>query len=733
MLSADTHVAFISAPKGLQYALEQELRELGLEQLRATPAGVEAEASLESLYQVLLWSRIANRVVVELVRAKVAEADELYEAAKSIDWTEHFDLTNSFAVDFHGSNVWLKNSTFGALRIKDAIVDQFRDACGERPSVSRDKPDIRVSARLHKGQVIIGLDLSGESLHRRGYRQSAGKAPLKENLAAGLLRLASWKKDKLENKSLMDPMCGSGTLVIEAAMIATDKAPGLEREQWGFSAWKQHQSSTSACQVDDARARFKQGLSNNRCRIVGYDEHAPVVKKAWENIERAGLSEVVHVERCALHELKIGAKLQPGLVITNPPYGERLGEQKKLYDLYRLLGDVFEQQLMGWQGAVLTSAEVLGRQIGWRSHKQYKVFNGALESQLLLFDLQSQQRYREAWQSQADRLADSEKWRITSQDRANMLANRLMKNIKTVGKWAKKQGVSCYRLYDADMPEFAFALDLYQAEGEEAELAVHLQEYMPPKTLPDKVAFERLSEAMCVVRDTLEVPGERIFLKRRQRQKGLSQYEKQAAKRFTRVVREYDARIEVNLSDYLDTGLFLDHRPARRWITEHSQGKAVLNLFCYTSVVSLQAALGGAKSSLSIDMSKTYLAWAQRNYALNGLDQSCHQLLQADCLEWLRKTPSSDEMFDVIFLDPPSFSNSKRMEGILDIQRDHAELVSLAMQRLTPGGVLFFSNNLQKFALDDRLSDQYAVEDWTSQSIDKDFARRPGIHHCWLI
>lgn len=731
-MTMDTLQAFISAPRGLHYALEQEIQDLGITETRAIPVGVEVVATLPDIYRILLWSRIANRVILELTRGKVSSVDEIYELCKTIDWPSHFEVDTTFAVDFHGTNAWLNNSTFGALRIKDAIVDQFRERAGQRPSVDRVAAAMRVAARLHKGYCVIGLDLSGESLHRRGYRQTAGKAPLKENLAAGLLRLAGWRESATQGECLVDPMCGSGTLLIEAAMIATQRPPNLDRDVWGFNAWLKHDAALWETHVQNAQDRHDEASRNCKVRIVGYDEHGPVIKKAWENIQRAGVEQWVHVESRPLREFTRTEKLERGLVITNPPYGERLGEKKELENLYRDLGRVFEGELAGWRAAVFTANAELSRHIGWRSHKQYKLFNGALESQLLLFQLQPEQRYKEAWMSQAERLADPQKWQITQEDRAAMLRNRLIKNNKTIGKWARQKGIDCYRLYDADMPEYAFALDVYGSE--QGEVSLHVQEYLPPKSLPDKVAFERLSEALSVIRDAMEVPGERIYLKHRQRQKGLQQYEKQSRQNHRLIVREYDARIEVNLSDYLDTGLFLDHRAARRWINQHSTGKRVLNLFCYTAAVTVQAALGGASSSLSIDMSNTYLAWAKRNFVLNELDQTKHALLQADCIEWLRQpVAQKSSKFDVIFLDPPSFSNSKRMEGILDVQRDHAEMISLCMQRLAPGGVLFFSNNLQKFSLDAHLKARFDVQDWQKSSLDKDFERRPNIHHCWLL
>ena len=196
------------------------------------------------------------------------------------------------------------------------------------------------------------------------------------------------------------------------------------------------------------------------------------------------------------------------------------------------------------------------------------------------------------------------------------------------------------------------------------------------------------------------------------------------------MVNEGRARFEVNLSDYLDTGLFLDHRPVRQLVGELASGKSLLNLFCYTASATVQAALAGAKSSLSIDMSNTYLDWAQRNFELNSLSVSKHKLLRADCLKWLEE---DSQTFDVIFLDPPTFSNSKKMESVLDVQRDHPELIRQAMAKLNPEGTLVFSNNFRKFKLDELTSRQFSCENITQQTLDSDFERNPRIHNVWLI
>lgn len=724
---------FVSCPLGMQYLLEQELIELGLSSTRAVNAGVEAEAELEQVYRCLLWSRIANRVFLELATGKIERGTDVYRHASSIPWAQHFSAESTFAVSFSGTNKEINNSAYGALSVKDAIVDHFRSLTGDRPSVDKTSPDIRVSAKLSKGRITISLDLAGQSLHKRGYRLDKGPAPLKENLAAALLRQSGWSALATEGGSFLDPMCGSGTFCIEAVLMATDTAPGLSREEWGFDKWKKHDAAAWLGLVQEAEARSVTGKESFKGKVLGLDMDSRVIGVAWENIQRANISEFVHVEKRSIEEFDLPENTPKGLLLTNPPYGERLGEIDQLMGVYRSLGDVFLNRLQGWRAGVFTGNPDLEKFIGWRYYKRYKFLNGAIESAVLLFELDEDNRFQTAWLPPQEKLRNPAYWRIANEERANMLANRLRKNEKTIAKWAKKNNITCYRLYDADMPEYAFAIDRY--EGESGEVFLYVQEYAPPKSVDEKAAIERLSEGLKTIAQTLVVPELNVFLKQRSVKKGKSQYEKEDDSSRDIVVREGDVRVAVKLGRYLDTGLFLDHRAVRRWMSGNAKGKKVLNLFSYTSVASLQAAIGGACSVLSVDMSQTYLKWAQHNFALNGLKGGNYKFERANCMEWLEdaSTEPLAQKYDLIFIDPPSFSNSKRMEGVFDVQRDHQYLIDSAMNLLNKGGVLIFSSNLRKFSLSDDVSLKYKVVDKTSFSLDKDFERNQKIHKCWFI
>lgn len=720
---AEQYEFFITCPRGMDNLLQPELASFGLEPFKTAPAGVWARGTLAEGYRACLWSRLANRVLLHLATVNADSNDSLYQGVYDIPWESHLAVTGKFRVAFTGTNELIRNTQYGAQKVKDAVVDRLRGQGTVRPSVDAKDPDITVSARVHRGELHVAIDLSGDSLHMRGYRTEKGIAPVRENLASALLMRAGWPEIAGNRGDFIDPMCGSGTLLIEAALMALDQAPGRLRQRFGFERWLGHQPELWLELRQEAERRAWEGRQGEIPRLTGYDQDSRVIATAWRNIARAGLEGVIHVESRAVEDFhRDGQWAQSGLVLVNPPYGERLSERRELGGLYQALGEAVRKHLPGWRLGVFTGAPELGHAIGLRSHKQYRFFNGKIPAQLLLFDVSDANSVRPREVTAPGELHA----RISHPERAQMLANRLKKNLKTLGQWARKQNIQCYRLYDADMPEFAMAIDIY---GDR----VHVQEYAAPKSVDEKSARERLAEALAVIPEALSVAPEHVVCKQRQRQAGTRQYEKQAATGEFIQVDELGSRLRVNLRDYLDTGLFLDHRPVRRWLREHARNRRFLNLFCYTGAATVQAVAGGASRSLSLDMSNTYVDWARDNLALNGANPEKHRVEQADCLKWLADKPSPDQRFDLIFMDPPTFSNSARMQGVLDIQRDHGRLIRQAMTRLTADGVLVFSNNFRRFRLDEDLGEQFEVENVTPSTLDKDFQRNPRIHQCWHI
>ncbi len=716
-----TSYRFIATvPKHMENLLVEELRGLNAAEVAEIRGGASFTGTLETAYRACLWSRVANRILLPLAAFPAATPEALYQGVREISWQEHFGLENSFAVEFNSSRSAITHSHFGALKVKDAIVDQFREQTGERPSVATERPDIRINLYLLRDQASVSLDLAGESLHRRGYRQQGMGAPLKENLAAAVLLRAGWPEIARQGGDLVDPMCGSGTLPIEAALMAADIAPGLLRSHWGFLRWKQHPQEVWEALLREAEQRREEGLERLPS-ITGYDQNHKAVAIAGDNLKRAGLEGRVRFVQRELAQARPGDGKGYGLVVANPPYGERLGGGSDLPGLYNRLGGTLKKHFPGWRAAVLTGNPELGKSLGLRARKIHTLFNGAIECKLLHFDITPE------W-FLSDRRFPAPLSAESRSDGARAFANRLQKNMKHLGRWLKREGISCFRLYDADLPEYALAVDIYDGEKR----WVHVQEYQAPESVDPAKARRRLREALGVILDTLEIGEDQLYFKVRKQQKGSTQYQRLDDSRHFKQVQEGGCDFWVNLQDYLDTGLFLDHRLTRRMLGELAAGKRFLNLFGYTGTASVYAAKGGASATTTIDMSNTYLDWARRNMELNGFRGPEHQFIRVDCIEWLRRG-GGGKRYGLIFLDPPSFSTSKRMETTLDLQRDHVELIRDALRLLEPDGVLIFSNNLRRFRMDREALADLEVEEISRATLPQDFARNPKIHNCWRI
>lgn len=708
---------FAATPRGMESLLAEELGKLGADDIIIATAGVSFTGSLETAYRVCLWSRLANRVLLSLTSFQARTPEELYAGIQAIDWDGHLDPAGTLAVDVNIARSRIKHTHFAALKVKDAIVDQMRERHGMRPSVDTERPDLRLNVYLLKNEAQVSLDLSGESLHRRGYRTEGGRAPLKENLAAAILLLAGWPQSAAAGGTLLDPMCGSGTLLIEGALMAADIAPGLLRDYFGFIGWHGHDPEAWARLRAEAEERRTRGLAALP-RIAGFDRDPDAVTIARANAQRAGLAARISFERDEMQRLKPGA-MTPGLLIANPPYGERLGQEQDLRLLYRQLGQMIRGAFTGWRAALFSCNPRLLGETGLYAGENFALHNGALECRLASYATVT-----------AGAAKEIDTTALTGSEGAQMFANRLRKNLRHLGRWARRSDVACYRLYDADLPEYALAVDLYQGEG----LWVHAQEYQAPDSIDPSKASLRLQEALAVIGEVLEIPSGQIFLKQRRRQKGSAQYEKFDERGEFHIVQDGAVRCRVNFSDYLDTGLFLDHRLTRAMLGGMAQGRRFLNLFAYTGVASVHAALGGARSTTTVDMSATYLDWAQRNMALNGCTGHIHRFIQADCLKWIQEQQRNPyERFELIFLDPPTFSTSKRMETTFDVQRDHVDLLRDVSALLAPRGVLIFSNNLRKFKMQSEALPELDIRDITVQTIPEDYARNPRIHNCWRI
>jgi len=692
----------VTTAKGLDELLAKEIARIcpGVE-LKTKPGQVLFTAELSQGYRVCLWSRLANRVLLKLAEGDADTAEDLYKVADSVNWSSHFRLEDTFAVDFRGSNHAINNTQFGALKIKDAIVDQFNDLFEARPSVDKLAPAIRIQGRLWQQTLGIYLDLSGYSLHQRHYRVKTGPAPLKEHIACAMLVRSGWTNN--QQLPLIDPMCGAGTIAIEAALMAANIAPGLKRKQWGFDHWQQHEGDVWADLLKQAQAQSIEP----QCSIVANDIEHRMVAMAKENADMAGVFKYISFSSVDALKLSHDNAQDTGYIVSNPPYGERLSELTALLPLFQSWGAWLKQQYQGWNISLLTANRDLLRQMKLVAKREYKLMNGKLECLLVNFELdESNCRVRE----QSPQVFD--------------FANRFTKNLKRTKQWLKKQNTNCYRIYDGDLPEYNVAIDRY------ADWLV-VQEYAAPKDVPQSKAKSRLHQILLSLPQVTDVAPDNIVLKVREQQKGKTQYQKVAEHQQTIEVFENGAKFKVNLRDYLDTGLFLDHRITRQLVQQKAKGKDVLNLFAYTGSVSVHAALGGAKSVTTVDMSNTYLDWAKENFKLNEL-RGAYEFVQADCLTWLAE---HKQQYDLLFIDPPSFSNSKRMDTTWDVQRDHLGLLADAVSCLRSGGQILFSNNFRQFKLDEEGVSALGlrIENISKQTLPEDFQRNPKIHQCWLL
>jgi 23S rRNA (guanine2445-N2)-methyltransferase / 23S rRNA (guanine2069-N7)-methyltransferase len=706
-----------TAPVGAASVLAEELAQFGAEDIRERSHDVKFQGTLEVGYRTCLWSRTATRVLLSLGSIDATSSKNVYEAVKRIDWREHVAPGATLACDCSGGNESIRHTIYGSQLLKDAVCDNLRDATGERPNIKPERPDVLLHLHVEGPTALLSVDFSGESLHRRGYRSEGGRAPLKENVAAAVLLRAGWTSTAEQGGVLLDPMCGSGTFLTEGALIAADAAPALDRDYFGFLGWRGHDAELWERLRTEARAR-RAARPVRRC-ILGSDNDSEAVRMAIGNASQAGVADWLHIEKRSLSDVA-RPKDKAGLVVANPPYGKRIGAESGLPALYSELGAVLRERFQGWQAAILTGNPPLARNLGIYAKRTHRVFNGTIECRLLRFDLNEASVQRPPEEVRAD-------W--SNRPGAQMFANRLRKNLQRLDPWAEREHIDCFRVYDADMPEYAFAIDLYGRGTRQ----VYVQEYAPPKTVNQESARERRREVLAVLPEVLSVPIAQVHSRVRKPQKGAEQYEKRESVAERHAVQEGGLKFWVNFRDYLDTGLFLDHRIMRGMLRSWATDTDFLNLFCYTGSASVYAAAGGARSTTGVDLSNTYLDWAHENLLLNGFGGNNHELYRADCLAWLEEQESRGPRFDLIFVDPPTFSNSKRMEGVLDVQRDHVGMIRRSLKLLRPSGRLVFSTNYTRFKLDLRELADLAIEDISAATIPKDFERHARIHRCFSV
>jgi 23S rRNA (guanine2445-N2)-methyltransferase / 23S rRNA (guanine2069-N7)-methyltransferase len=709
------HTEFIATcAAGLEDLLFQEIASCGGKDISRSVGAVFFASAMPVAYRACLWSRYASRILMVLARFESPDTDALYTCARALDWDRHFGSTETFAVDAVVKNSAITHSRFAALRIKDAVVDRFMETKYRRPSVDTARPDIRLHLLLENNTACLCLDMSGDALHQRGYRVSGGATPLKETLAAAIVSLSGWSTESSTDAVLLDPMCGSGALLIEAALMWAGIAPGLRRKAWGFQKWRGYNAAVWEELIAEARDIQRSAGERSWPRFVGFDAGLGPVRTAIANCDNAGLSGRIHIERRSLAQLENFYGSSVGHIVVNPPYGERHGGSTQVRYLYRCLGRVLHERFTGWRCAVLSPDQQCLRELRISLQATHQLYNGPIACELRCGEVAADAQ-----------VPTGARYLRTSSPSGGEgdFANRLRKNRSRLQPWLVKSGVSCYRLYDADIPEYNVAVDVYDKW-------VHVQEYAAPASVDARKAAQRLETVRRDIEAVFQIEARNIFMKVRRRQTGNTQYQKHAETGRLFEVHEGGCRFLVNLSDYLDSGLFLDHRSVRFLLGEIAPQRRFLNLFGYTGTATVHVALAGAARTVTVDQSSHYLERALGNLYLNGLGGDQHRLVRADCLQWLSE---SIDHFDLMFIAPPTFSNSKRRDTVFDVQRDHTGLLEAAARRLDSGGEIVFSTHARRFRLDDRLARIFSIEDITHRTVPPDFARTPRIHQCWLL
>lgn len=756
---------FASCLSGLEAPLAEELKRLGIKRVRPLGGGVAFFCDVRHALSACLWSRLASRILVVVGRVNAGDANLLYEGVRRLPWEDVIAPSASMAVTAHGMNEELRNTRFTALKVKDGVCDRLREARGERPDVDAASADATVDVRIREGRATISLDLSGESLYHRTYLtpDDGPDAPLSCALSAGLLALSGWRQRGSRGEACVDPACGDGFLVVEAASAACDLAPGLTRERWGFFGWAQSEPEAWNELIDDADERFERGLTSAVApgaaegpasappdplyvRFAGASTSSPAIARARTHAKRAGLRQAVSieladaqnvdglVERVCVAAGKVrGGEEMACTVASVLLSGERSQSDARAQAEAATFVRAASAAPAGSTFAVAGGNGVEAR-FGSAPIVRATLGHDRVATEALVFDEPPMEAVTVIV---PDSAGGAEHVVEVLEPSSEQFAARLRKTAKERRKWAKREGVSCYRVYDADLPDYAVAIDVYPGAGDaEGNLYLHIAEYAAPSTIDPGKAQRRYDDVLALAPVVLGVRPDHVFSKVRRRDKGGSQYRDSGRRSYVTLVEEDGYRFEVDLAGYLDTGLFLDHRLTRELVGAKAQDKRFLNLFAYTGTASVHAAAGGARTTATVDLSQTYLDWAARNMAANGFEGPEHTFERGDVMAWITEARRTGRRFDLVFVDPPTFSNSKAMgKRTWDVQRDHVELLIGVSRLLSEESEAVFSCNLRSFKPDEEELAKYGVriEDITAQTIPHDFERNPRIHKCYLV
>lgn len=730
---------------GLEAVVARELKALGYEPRIVQTGRIAFSGDEAAIGRSNLWLRAADRVLLQLGSFDATDFGQLFDGVYSLPWHEWLPADAEFPVN--GRSVKSQLSSVPACQkiVKKAIVEKLKKF-HSAATLPETGPQYRVEVALLENRATLTLDTSGPSLHKRGYRTLVGEAQLKETMAAALVMLSFWRPDR----SLMDPFCGSGTIAIEAALIGRNLAPGLHRT-FAAEAWAALSQRVWHEARQEARDLARPDLP---VRIIGTDIDEEALSLARYHAAQAGVSEQIHFQQRDFRDL--ASSREYGCLIGNPPYGERMGQSDELEQLYASMPLVL-RRLKTWSHYVLTAFPDFEKLVGRKADRRRKLYNARIECTYYQFhgpkpgvaidegepavatisqSTATPSSLVAGPESLAISQAPSPQPRAPSsrpafggltakaREQAALFGRRLAARARHLRRWPTKRGITCYRLYDRDVPEIPLVVDCYED-------CLHLAEYERPHTRDPAEHADWLDLMARAAGEVLGVPRGNVFMKHRERQLGLAQYERFSEQGRTLVVHEGGLKFRVNLSDYLDTGLFLDHRQTRAMVREAASGKRFLNLFGYTGSFTVYAAAGEATATTTVDLSNTYLQWAQDNLALNELSGPRHRFVRDDALGFL-KYHRPGAAYDLAVVDPPTFSNSKKTEGVWDVQRDYVELLTRLAELMSPGGVVYFSTNFRRFKLDESALPQFSVREISRQTVPEDFRNR-RIHRCWRM
>ena len=765
---------YASCPEGFESALADELKRLGLSHVRRLKGRATFEGELEEGYRACLWSRLASRVFVVLGRFEAQDADELYDGVYDIAWENIVRPGATIAITARGVTEQLRNTRFSALRAKDALCDRLAEATGRRADVDAADPDVHLLLSLRQRRASMSLDLSGDPLFKRlppaATRAGEGAHVLRPDYAALVLAQVGWTAlcereltaDDYENEALptlIDASCAGGGLLLEAVNILTERAPGAAREHWGFEGWRLHDAALWEQLLAEARER-EATARERQARIVAVDIDPAARKTAERMVKCAGYKRFV--DFCAAKPATVldhaGAVAGAAIVADTTETPLSL-----MHDAMTLIGELRRApELASAPVAALTRDGLLARALHAEPERSIAVMPNNEEATIEVWSsLDHAAAAFEAATSadatgeiaDAGDAADETGATLAMPEPAATLdlgdgkplpvlipeseqfANRLRKNARLRRKWAKREGVSCYRVYDADLPDYSAAIDLYEGCPQTPGRWLVIAEYAAPKTIDPALAQARMLDILAIAPRILDIPAEHVHAKARMRSRGGSQYGKQGAGKGGPGERANIARRRLPLIE--EGGLFLDHRVTRNLVREHAkQARRFLNLFAYTGTATCYAADGGVEETVTVDLSNTYLDWAERNMRQNGFVGPQHHFVRDDVLAWIRDQRQTRNRWDLIFVDPPTFSNSSKMgRRTWDVQRDHVELLAGVSRLLTQGGHAIFSCNLRGFRPETRKLARAGVvlQDITAQTIPDDFARNQKVHHCYIV